>query len=110
MMVRSDDAYVTILHFRAVIDGVDTSRCALDLDASSFVFLSFTTPLTPLVTTSTSGRRGRRGRPRTETREGANRFRRELSVGPVIHSVGEGAKRKRIEHLVHPNERMNARF
>ena len=35
MMVRSDEAYVTILHFRAVIDGVDTSRCALDLDASS---------------------------------------------------------------------------
>ena len=38
---RSDDAYVTILHFRAVIDGVDTSRRALDLDASSFAFLSF---------------------------------------------------------------------
>ena len=30
---RSRDACVTILHFRAVIDGVDTSRCALDLDA-----------------------------------------------------------------------------
>ena len=39
---RSRDAYVTILHFRVVIDGVDTSRCALDLDASSFLsFLSF---------------------------------------------------------------------
>ena len=38
---RSRDAYVTILHFRAVIDGVDASRCALDLDASSFAFLSF---------------------------------------------------------------------
>ena len=35
MMVRSDDAYVTILHFRAVIDDVDASRRALDLDASS---------------------------------------------------------------------------
>ena len=32
---RSRDACVTILHFRAVTDGVDTSRCALDLDASS---------------------------------------------------------------------------
>ena len=32
---RSDDACVTILHFRAVIDGVHTSRRALDLDASS---------------------------------------------------------------------------
>ena len=38
---RSDDVYVTILHFRAVIDGVDASRCALDLDASSFALLSF---------------------------------------------------------------------
>ena len=37
---RSDDAYVTILHFRAVIDGVDASRCALDLDASSFLEIS----------------------------------------------------------------------
>jgi hypothetical protein len=35
---------VTILHFRAVIDGVDTSRRTLDLDASSFLsFLSFPT-------------------------------------------------------------------
>ena len=32
---------MTILHFRAVIDGVDASRCALDLDASSFALLSF---------------------------------------------------------------------
>ena len=32
---RSDDACVTILHFRAVNDGVDTSRRTLDLDASS---------------------------------------------------------------------------
>ena len=32
---RSDDACVTILHFRAVIDGVDASRRTLDLDASS---------------------------------------------------------------------------
>ena len=31
----------SILHFRAVNDGVDTSRCALDLDASSFALLSF---------------------------------------------------------------------
>ena len=38
---RSGDACVTILHFRAVIDGVDASRCALDLDASSFALLSF---------------------------------------------------------------------
>ena len=50
---RSDEAYVTILHFRAVIDGVDTSRRALDLDASSFLsFLSFP-PLIQLVPTQT---------------------------------------------------------
>ena len=50
---RSDEACVTILHFRAVIDGVDASRCALDLDASSFLsFLSFP-PLIQLVPTQT---------------------------------------------------------
>ena len=50
---RSDDACVTILHFRAVIDGVDTSRRNLDLDASSFLsFLSFPT-LIQLVPTRT---------------------------------------------------------
>ena len=38
---RSHEACVTNLHFRAVIDGVDASRCALDLDASSFALLSF---------------------------------------------------------------------
>ena len=38
---RSDDACVSILHFRAVNDGVDTSRRNLDLDASSFALLSF---------------------------------------------------------------------
>ena len=32
---------MTILHFRAVIDGVDASRRTLDLDASSFALLSF---------------------------------------------------------------------
>ena len=49
MSARSDEAYVTILHFRAVIDGVDTSRRGLDLDASSFLsFLSFP-PLIQLV-------------------------------------------------------------
>ena len=46
---RSDEACVTILHFRAVIEGVHTSRRALDLDASSFLsFLSFP-PLIQLV-------------------------------------------------------------
>ena len=55
---RSRDAYVTILHFRAVIDGVDASRRALDLDASSFLsFLSFP-PLIQLVPKQT-----RRARP-----------------------------------------------
>ena len=50
---RSDDACVTILHFRAVNDGVDTSRRNLDLDASSFLsFLSFPT-LIQLVPTQT---------------------------------------------------------
>ena len=50
---RSDEASVTSLHFRAVIDGVDASRCALDLDASSFLsFLSFP-PLIQLVPTQT---------------------------------------------------------
>ena len=50
---RSDEAYVNILHFRAVIDGVDTSQRALDLDASSFLsFLSFPT-LIQLVPTQT---------------------------------------------------------
>ena len=44
---------MTILHFRAVIDGVDASRRALDLDASSFLsFLSFP-PLIQLVPTQT---------------------------------------------------------
>ena len=38
---RSDDACVSILYFRAVNDGVDTSRRNLDLDASSFALLSF---------------------------------------------------------------------
>jgi hypothetical protein len=80
---------------------VDTSRCALDLDASSFAFLSFLSFTTPLVTTSTStsgrhGRRRRRGRPRIETREGADRV-FAANGRSVIHSVGEGAKRKRIE-------------
>ena len=80
---------------------VDTSRCALDLDASSFAFLSFLSFTTPLVTTSTStsgrhGRRRRRGRPRIETREGADRVfaANGRSVRSFIHSVGEGAKRK----------------
>ena len=52
---RSRDAYMTILHFRAVISGVDTSRRALDLDASSFAFLSFLSfpPLIQLVPTQT---------------------------------------------------------
>ena len=50
---RSDDACVTILHFRAVIDGVHTSRRTFDLDASSFLsFLSFPT-LIQLVPTQT---------------------------------------------------------
>ena len=44
---------MTILHFRAVIDGVDASRRNLDLDASSFLsFLSFPT-LIQLVPTQT---------------------------------------------------------
>ena len=44
---------MTILHFRAVNDGVDTSRRNLDLDASSFLsFLSFPT-LIQLVPTQT---------------------------------------------------------
>ena len=38
---RSADACVSILHFRAVNDGVDASRRTLDLDASSFALLSF---------------------------------------------------------------------
>ena len=48
-------AYVTILRFRAVIDGVHTSRRTLDLDASSFAFLSFLSfpPLIQLVPTQT---------------------------------------------------------
>ena len=33
---RSRDACMAVLHSRAVIDGVDASRRALDLDASSF--------------------------------------------------------------------------
>ena len=50
---RSADACVSILHFRAVNDGVDTSRRNLDLDASSFLsFLSFPT-LIQLVPTQT---------------------------------------------------------
>ena len=47
---RSRDAYVTILHFRAVIDGVDTSRCALDLDASSFLSFLMLIQLVPTQT------------------------------------------------------------
>ena len=43
---------MTILHFRAVIDGVDTSRRNLDLDASFLSFLSFPT-LIQLVPTQT---------------------------------------------------------
>ena len=46
---------MTILHFRAVIDGVHTSRRTLDLDASLFAFLSFLSfpPLIQLVPTQT---------------------------------------------------------
>ena len=56
---RSRDACVTILHFRAVIDGVDASRCALDLDASSFALLSFLSFPTLIQLVPTQTRRAR---------------------------------------------------
>ena len=56
---RSDEAYVNILHFRAVIDGVDTSQRALDLDASSFAFLSFLSFPTLIQLVPTQTRRAR---------------------------------------------------
>ena len=70
MMVRSRDAYVTILHFRAVIDGVHTSRRTLDLDASSFLsFLSFLSFPTLIQLVPTQTRRARLPKhPKKQTR------------------------------------------
>ena len=50
---------MTILHFRAVIDGVDASRRTLDLDASSFALLSFLSFPTLIQLVPTQTRRAR---------------------------------------------------